>query len=111
MFRSSMRAVPDSTLLAGTTPGFNAATPRLDAREMVLLRSAIAAVNAEDLRDSDDDITAQRIILTPTNGSTVGNTSSGVQVPAEAIVYGTERSLLSPRSMRIPTRIRTWRSG
>ena len=90
MFRSPMRAIPNPTVV-GATPGFSAATPRLDAHQTMVLRAAIAAANAQDLRDSDDNITAQRIVLQPTNGGTSGTGSLGVIAPAEAIVYGTER--------------------
>ncbi len=92
MFRSPMRAIPDPIALVGATPGFGPGTPRLNAHQTTLLRSAIATVNAEDLRDSDDDVTAQRIILAPTNGGSGGTGTNPVApVAAEAIVYGTER--------------------
>ena len=88
MFRSSMRAVPDPAMLSNPV-GFEPGTPRLNAHEMVVLRAVLAAANAEDLRDSDDDVTAHRIVLEPTQDIVSGGPVA--RYPADAIVYGTER--------------------
>jgi hypothetical protein len=87
MFGSSIRAIPDPTLNTGDAQqwqkGYNNTTPRFNAQQQMLLRAAIAAVNAEDLRDSDADITAKRIILKAGK--------QNVLTPVDAVVYGTER--------------------
>jgi hypothetical protein len=71
MFRSSMRD--------GKTPPLE-----LNAWQMMQLRSAIAAVNAMDLRDSDSDVTSRDIVLTR---SPIDST-----IILEATVFGTERN-------------------
>ncbi|HYO10569.1 MAG TPA: hypothetical protein VER17_16495 [Tepidisphaeraceae bacterium] len=76
MFRSSLRGVPNA---AGT---FTTDTPRLAPDQMVLLRAAIAAVNAEDMRDNDSDVTAREVQLKAWVG--------GVELPVQVVVYGTE---------------------
>lgn len=58
-----------------------------DQYSMVLLRSLIAAVNAKDMRDSDDDVSSEQaniLVFVPQNG---------VSVPqvATVTVFGTER--------------------
>lgn len=76
MLRSSIRGLPDTGGTYVTTP-----SPRLPATEQMYLRSAIAAVNTEDLRDSDDDITYRdNIRLQAVDGTMV-----------YARVYGHER--------------------
>lgn len=52
--------------------------------QMLMLRSAIAAVNAMDIRDSDDDVTSRRIIL-------VDDTIASKPPLYEVTVYGTEK--------------------
>jgi hypothetical protein len=67
MFNSSMR---------------NATATALTKEQMAILRSAIAAVNAEDLRDGDDNVTSQFISIPAVGaGATAYN----------AVVYGTEK--------------------
>ncbi len=60
MFRSSIRATPktgtgSAGLEVDQTAPFDESTPRFPALQEMLLRAAIAAVNTEDLRDSDSD--------------------------------------------------------
>ncbi|HEV7301521.1 MAG TPA: helix-hairpin-helix domain-containing protein [Tepidisphaeraceae bacterium] len=78
MFRSSIRALP-----LDTTGGFDGTSPRFTSQMQMYLRAAIAAVNAEDLRDSDDSITYRDVPLIMT--SSAGNTN------VTARVYGHER--------------------
>ncbi len=74
MFRSVTR---DPVPTAVTTAKY-----RLTSSQMLKLRAAVAAVNTIDLRDSDDDVTSRRVILT--------NPQTGLpQFDVE--VFGTER--------------------
>jgi hypothetical protein len=59
MFRSPLRSLP--------TPSI----PALTMDQMLKIRAAIAAVNTMDMRDSDDDVTSERIQLTDVNGTPV----------------------------------------
>src|SRR5207244_1687021 len=72
MFRSPMRF-----------PAAAAGAPvALSTSHMLLLRSAIAAINAIDLRDGDDDISSRQITLPNVDGAGTNYL---------ATVYGTER--------------------
>jgi hypothetical protein len=86
MFRSPIRAVADMGGL------FSAQTPRLPADQVMLLRAAIAAVNAEDLRDADADITAREIILQAVvdTGGDGTATLPADMIPVSCVVYGHE---------------------
>jgi DNA uptake protein ComE-like DNA-binding protein len=53
----------------------------LTAQQMILLRSALAAVNTLDLRDNDDDVTSRQIVIPSTGGAAAYN----------VMVYGTEK--------------------
>jgi hypothetical protein len=79
MFRSPLRAVPETNIRATM---FSDTTPRLTPHSVMLLRAAIAAVNAEDLRDEDNDVTARKITLEVRQGA--------MTFEVEAVVYGTE---------------------
>ena len=76
MFRSPIRAVPD--IAAGYTP----LTPRMTPQAAMMMRAAIAAVNAEDMRDADSDVTARKITLPVQIGAAVAS--------CDVVVYGTE---------------------
>lgn len=66
------------------TPAENASTTYLPPASQLLLRSLIAAVNAKDIRDSDDDVTSATIFGLPVVvGGNYINT-------AKLTVYGTE---------------------
>jgi hypothetical protein len=65
MFRSSLRT---------------AAAPMTNA-EMVQLRSALAAINTQDLRDTDDDVTSRQIAISDATGATAYS----------VMVYGLEK--------------------
>lgn len=80
MFRSPIRAVANG---AGMQQPFDPNTPRLPPDQVALLRAALAAVNAIDLRKHDDQITAQDIHLVATVG--------GSPQPVTARVYGNQR--------------------
>ncbi|MEA2711024.1 MAG: hypothetical protein QOF78_3625 [Phycisphaerales bacterium] len=82
MFRSSLRSAPDDALAWLPGRGFDFNTPRFNSAQMALLRSAIAAVNAEDMRDRDNDVTARRIVLQ----AAIENVNQAVDV----VVYGNE---------------------
>ena len=63
MFRSSIRD-PGRPSRHGTRRVRRTVTPlRFDPAAQLLLRSALAAVNTEDLRDADDDVTSHLIEL------------------------------------------------
>lgn len=85
MFRNSVRD-PDAL---STTSATYAASQHLTASQMLQLRTAIAAVNAMDLRDAGDDITARRVGLY--DNGTVTATPAKLNPVAIATVYGTER--------------------
>jgi hypothetical protein len=87
MFRSSLRAVPE----AGAAPYFDQGVPRFDAYQMLLLRAAIAAVNTEDLRDSDQDVTARMISLKVSMRPAEAVIDPPVIRPVSVTVYGSER--------------------
>ena len=78
MFRSSIRDM--RAPLAGNPFLF------LEASQQLQLRAALAAVNTEDLRDSNDDITRRDINLRVTNRADPTN-----PINALVTVYGTER--------------------
>jgi hypothetical protein len=84
MFRSSLRALP-----LATTGGFDSTAPRFTSVMQMYLRAALAAVNAEDQRDSDDSVTYRDVSLTMTNTATSGG--AVVETPVVARVYGNER--------------------
>ncbi len=69
----------EDTTLLGSSVTLNNGTVINDAQTILELRSAIAAVNAEDMRDTDDEITARDI--------TIGTGSGAYRVT----VYGSER--------------------
>jgi hypothetical protein len=76
-FRSSLR---DPTVRAPNTLGTTYFTPT----QQVWLRSLIAALNAQDLRDSDDDVSSRTVQLQAT---VAGNANT----PVNVTVFGTER--------------------
>ena len=76
MFRSSIRDPRAGLFNVGTGA-------RLSPQNQLLLRAAIAAVNAEDLRDSDYNVTLRDIVL-PVS-------IDGADVNTTITVYGTER--------------------
>ena len=74
MFRSVVREqTPVAIAGPGTATGDTSYTAtqvrRLSPAQMLKLRAAIAAVNAMDLRDGDDDVTSRRIVLTDATGA------------------------------------------
>ena len=80
MFRSPLRAV-------NKTPGtpITSGAPRILPRGMVLVRSAIAAANAVDWRDTDYDVTTMRVDLT------VNDQEVTADVPAMSVaIFGQE---------------------
>jgi len=85
MLRSPLRAVRPGAGSRGSVaePPFDSATPRLAPDQVLLLRSALSAVNALDLRRNDDRVTAQDIPLNAIVG--------GASLPVTARVYGTKR--------------------
>src|SRR5690606_13316021 len=69
------------------TPITEQVRSRLDAKQMTLIRSALAACNTIDLRDRDNDITAMTVDL---GGTTTHNLGERLY----ARVYGTEKQLV-----------------
>jgi hypothetical protein len=87
-FRSSLRDVR-----LNSSNNFDTQTIRFAPFQQMLLRSALAAVNTIDLRDSDDDITSRTIILrawTPTDAEDASR-GTGDFHPVEVTVFGSER--------------------
>lgn len=88
-FRSSLRDPsglgPFPPSRSGVEPN---ATTYLPPSSQLVLRSLIAAVNAKDIRDSDDDITSATIIGLP---MVVGGNYLNVNSNVKLTVYGTER--------------------
>ncbi len=85
MFRSPLRAIRPGASGEGSSdePPFDSTTPRLAPDQVLLLRSALSAVNALDLRRNDDRVTAQDIHLSAIVG--------GASLPVTARVFGTKR--------------------
>ena len=84
MFRNPVRARPRS---AGT--GFDRRTPHLKTDQVLRLRAALAAVNAIDMRDGDDNVTFRDINLAVTLDR---GTSVYVELPSdEQSVFGRTR--------------------
>ena len=84
MFRSTLRDPRPTAATTASPNGFIRPTPQ----HMLEIRSALAAVNAIDLRDGDDDITSREIPIynMTTNGA------NGTQTVAYRVrVYGNER--------------------
>jgi hypothetical protein len=88
MFRSSIRDHrADQTVPPGDPRYPNAnAVVRLKPFEQMRLRAALAAVNAEDLRDSDDIVTRRRIKLRVNKDN-----NGAVTLLSDVVVFGTER--------------------
>ena len=86
-FRSSVRDTR-SPLLFNANSG-----ARIQPNQMMLLRSAIAAVNAQDLRDSDFEVSEQTITLQVRidNQGTPSTPGGPNVVDCPVTVYGTER--------------------
>lgn len=103
-FRSSDRwasnestRAPGWNVPAGDTPKAVAADV-LSTRQMALLRSAVAACNAIDMRDSDNDVTAMDVDITDDNSLLppvpTPSTPSAATPRYYARVYGTEKQLV-----------------
>ena len=84
-------------------PGETRPLERLTERQMVLIRSALAACNTIDLRDNDNDITAMTVDLglaaqlypgDPLTGTPAVTESTGPRDELYARVYGTEKQLV-----------------
>lgn len=78
MFRSIIRDPRAPTV--ATDPSFTRLSPDM----MMYLRSAIAAANAMELRDADEDITPRTITLSLTEGG-------ANNIPITVTIYGTEK--------------------
>jgi DNA uptake protein ComE-like DNA-binding protein len=79
MFRSPIRTIPQAA-----APFFPQDKVRLPADQVLLLRAAIAAVNAEDMRDRDMDVTGRLVHLQ----GYFANVPT--RQPIDAVVYGCE---------------------
>lgn len=89
MFRSPLRAVPLAGVAPGqpTNPEYGPGTFRMAADQVVLLRSAIAAVNAEQARRRDDNLVVRTFVGYPrTDAGGVGvNDGVAVNIPEKGI--------------------------
>jgi hypothetical protein len=91
-------SIPDDR---GLIPNGGRARGRLDAEQMTLIRSAIAACNTIDLRDNDNDITAMTIDLGATQqynltdpANPINSNSTAQRSKLYARIYGTEKQLV-----------------
>jgi hypothetical protein len=86
MFATPLRTVPVGT-------GFGPTTPRLLQDETIRLRAALAAVNALDMRDGDDNITFQDVTLRASldRGADEMTEQDDAAVLVRARVYGNEK--------------------
>lgn len=82
MFRSPIRSIPFVT-----GPAYTQQTRRLTPQSVMQLRAALAAVNAIDMRDADNDVTSRRITLQMVQGP---NSTNADIINVDAMVYGTE---------------------
>lgn len=83
MFRSPLRGVPETGAAAAFTPS----TFRMPADQVLLLRSAIAATNLEQLRRRDDNLAVRTIV-----GYPVGAGSGAEPLGNSLMVYGRPRT-------------------
>jgi len=92
MFASPVRVVPPPGAAAAA---WSETTPRLFQDDTMRLRAALAAVNAMDMRDNDDEVTFQdvalRVSLDTGSDEELEGDSGDVAVFARARVYGHER--------------------
>jgi hypothetical protein len=91
MFKNPIRAQPPS--IGPSAFKFNQSTPRLMTDHTMRLRAALAAVNAMDMRDSDDDVTVREINigLNLDRGTDVIDEADDLNAIGRVRVYGHER--------------------
>jgi Helix-hairpin-helix motif len=97
MFKSSLRE-----------PATNALVPALTDIQMVQLRAAIAAVNAMDLRDTDNDITSRTITLYDDLDS---KTNPTPRAPVTTTVFGSEKQPFITKVIVVQLSATTWWVG
>jgi hypothetical protein len=83
--------VPNTAAITNPTTPFSGTTPRLMTDHTMRLRAALAAVNAIDMRDSDDDVTGKELNL----GVTLNRGNDPINELETGISWATDRHVIA----------------